>query len=143
MVVTNDIATLNDIHPPNKQDVGSRLAGLALRYDYGNDLVANSPEMESMKIDGDTVTIRFKNTGGGLQTSDAKEASHFELIGNKADGFKPATATIDGDTVKLKSDEVPSPVAFRFGWHKLAEPNLAGATGLPVGSFRGGADPSQ
>mgnify|MGYP006192627033 CR=1 FL=1 len=28
MVVINDIATLNDIHPPNKQDVGQRLAGI-------------------------------------------------------------------------------------------------------------------
>ena len=27
MVVINDIATLQDIHPPNKQDVGKRLAG--------------------------------------------------------------------------------------------------------------------
>ena len=35
MVVINDIATLNDIHPPNKQDVGLRLALLALKNDYG------------------------------------------------------------------------------------------------------------
>ena len=32
---TNDIATLDDIPPPNKQDVGNRLAMLALKKNYG------------------------------------------------------------------------------------------------------------
>ena len=35
MVVTLDIGNNTNIHPANKQDVGSRLAGLALRNDYG------------------------------------------------------------------------------------------------------------
>ena len=46
MVVINDIATLNDIHPPNKQDVGNRLAMLALKNNYGRpDLVARQPRI--------------------------------------------------------------------------------------------------
>ncbi len=49
MVVTNDIATVNDIHPPNKQDVGLRLALLALQKDYGKtDIVAESPEVTKL-----------------------------------------------------------------------------------------------
>ena len=144
MVVINDIATLQDIHPPNKQDVGSRLAGLALKHDYGRDeIVAHSPSMDSMKIDGDTITVRFRDTGGQLKTRDGAAPSHFEVLGNAGEGYKPATATIEGDTVILKSDEVKSPVAFRFAWHKLAEPNLTGATGLPVGAFRAGEEPQE
>ena len=73
MVVINDIATLNDIHPPNKQDVGKRLALLALKNDYGrSDLIANSPDMESLEVLPGKLKIKFKNTGGGLKTRDQK-----------------------------------------------------------------------
>ncbi|WP_149498290.1 sialate O-acetylesterase [Roseiconus lacunae] len=142
MVVINDIATLNDIHPPNKQDVGERLALWALKHDYGkSEVVAASPSMKSMTIEGDQVIIEFENTGGTLKTRDGQPPSHFELIGNDSYGFQDATATIDGNRVSLRSASVSKPTAFRFAWHKLAEPNLTGATGLPVGAFRGGEVP--
>ncbi|WP_182870693.1 sialate O-acetylesterase [Rhodopirellula sp. JC639] len=142
MVVINDIATLNNIHPPNKQDVGNRLALLALKNDYGKeDLVAHSPEMESMEILDGRLKITFAKTGGGLKTRDANPPSHFEVIGAGSGGYQPADATIEGDAVILTSDAVEKPVAFRFAWDKLAEPNLTGGTGLPVGAFRGGEEP--
>ncbi len=142
MVVINDIATLNDIHPPNKQDVGLRLANLALKNDYGqHDLVANSPEFDSLEIVDGKLRVTFRNTGGGLKTRDGKAATHFEIVGAGSGGFQPATAEIDGDTVILSSADVAAPVAFRFAWHKLAEPNLSGTTGLPVGAVRGGELP--
>ncbi len=142
MVVINDIATLQDIHPPNKQDVGLRLALLALKNDYGrSDVVANSPEFESVEVQPNSLRVHFRNTGGGLKTRDGKTPTHFEVIGVGSIGFQPAVATIDGDTVTLTSDKVKSPVAFRFAWHMLAEPNLTGGTGLPVGAFRGGDVP--
>ena len=143
MVVINDIATVNDIHPPNKQDVGYRLALLALKNDYGKkDLVANSPEFQSLETSGGSLKVRFKNAGGGLKTRDGKAPNNFEVVGAGSGGFQPANATIDGDTVTLVSDKVQSPVAFRFAWNMLAEPNLCGGTGLPVGACRGGELPS-
>ena len=142
MVVINDIATLNDIHPPNKQDVGHRLALLALKNDYGkSDLVASGPEFDSLETRGHQLVVRFRSTGGGLKTRDGKSPSHFEIIGNGSGGFHPANATIDGDSVILECDAVQNPVAFRFAWHKLAEPNLTGATGLPASAVRGGKVP--
>ncbi len=142
MVVINDIATLNDIHPPNKQDVGKRLALLALKNDYGmKDLVANSPEVESIELAGKELLVNFKNTGGGLKTRDGKSPTHFEIIGPGTRTFVTANASINGDTVTLSADEVTAPAAFRFGWNKLAEPNLIGGTGLPVGTCRGGDEP--
>ena len=142
MVVINDITTLNDIHPPNKQDVGLRLALLALKNDYGKkDLIANSPEFQKLEVLSDGLKISFKNTGDGLKTRDGKEPSHFEVIGAGSNGFQTATAKIDGDSVVLTSDMVKAPVAFRFAWNMLAEPNLVGGTSLPVGAFRGGVSP--
>jgi sialate O-acetylesterase len=143
MVVINDIATIDDIHPPNKQDVGYRLALLALRNDYGRkDLVANSPEVEAVEPMGNRLKVRFKNTGGSLKTRDGKSPSHFEIIGAGSGGFQVATATIEGDAVVLTSERVAAPVAFRYAWNMLAEPNLAGSTGLPVGACRGGNIPN-
>ncbi|TWU31316.1 sialate O-acetylesterase [Novipirellula artificiosorum] len=142
MVVINDIATLDNIHPPNKQDVGKRLAMLALKNDYGREtLVANSPELESLDVLDGSLRVNFKNTGGGLKTRDRKAPSHFEIIGPGSSGFHAATARIDGDSIVLTADEVKNPVAFRFAWHKLAEPNLTGGTGLPVGALRAGELP--
>ena len=141
MVVINDIATLQDIHPPNKQDVGLRLANLALKNDYGKtDVVARSPEIESMEVLDGKLKLMFKNTAGGLKTRDNRPPTHFEIIGNGSE-FKSAIALIDGDTITLSTDEVPNPTAFRFAWHKLAEPNLVGGTGLPVAAVRGGKVP--
>lgn len=142
MVVINDIATLNDIHPPNKQDVGLRLANLALKNDYGfKEVVAHSPELESVTPQDGHLILTFRQTGGGLKTSDGQPPTHFEIIGPESNGFQPAMAVIQADTIVLSSPDVASPTAFRFAWHKLAEPNLTGGTGLPVGAVRGGELP--
>jgi sialate O-acetylesterase len=38
--------------------------------------------------------------------------------------------------VVVSATGVANPVAVRFGWHELAEPNLANAAGLPASPFR-------
>ena len=142
MVVINDIATLDNIHPPNKQDVGNRLAMLALKNNYGRiDIVADSPEVDSLQLAGENLVVTFKNTGGGLATRDKQAPTHFEIIGPGTPEFVPATAVIDGDTVILAADGIDAPKAFRFAWNKSAEPNLTGGTGLPVGACRAGEVP--
>jgi sialate O-acetylesterase len=105
-------------------------------------LVAQSPEFKTLAIDGQSLTVTFQYTGGGLKTRDGKAPSHFEITGPGSSGFQPVTAVIDGNTVVLTSPNVVEPTAFRFAWHKLAEPNLMGATGLPVGAVRGGDVPT-
>ncbi|HAP06441.1 MAG TPA: 9-O-acetylesterase [Planctomycetaceae bacterium] len=144
MVVINDIATLNDIHPPNKQDVGQRLALWALKHDYGREeLVAAGPEAERLESADGVLKVHFRNAAGGLKSRDGKPLSHFEIIGPGSGGFHPAEAVIEGpSTVVLRSAKVAQPTAVRFAWHLLAEPNLSGGTGLPTGAFRLGEVPS-
>ena len=43
----------------------------------------------------------------------------------------------------LSAPEVKHPVAVRFAWSMLAEPNLMNSAGLPAGAFRAGAVPKR
>ncbi len=141
MIVINDIGNIKDIHPKNKQDVGHRLALLALKNDYGRkDIVASGPVFDSLTLEGDQLRVKFKNAAGGLKSRDGKPLTHFELIGEQAE-FVPAEARIDGDSVVLSAKNVKQPAAMRFAWHKLAEPNLANGAGLPASAFRAGEVP--
>jgi sialate O-acetylesterase len=45
--------------------------------------------------------------------------------------------------VILSSSEVKRPVAVRFAWDMLAEPNLMNSAGLPAGAFRAGEVPKR
>lgn len=141
MVVTNDIATLNDIHPPNKQDVGLRLALLALHRTYGRqDVVDSGPVFHSLKLDGSQLSVSFDNTAGGLKSRDGQPLTSFEIIG-PGTTWTAATAKIDGDTITLSAPGIDHPTAMRFAWHKLAQPNLINGAGLPASAFRAGDVP--
>jgi sialate O-acetylesterase len=141
MVVLNDIGNYKDIHPKNKQEVGRRLALLALKNDYGQkDLVASGPTFKAMAIEGDKLRVRFDNVGSGLASRDGKPLNWFEIIGPETDWTK-ADAAIEGDSVVLRSDKVAAPVAMRFAWDKSAEPNLMNKDGLPASAFRAGKEP--
>jgi sialate O-acetylesterase len=142
MVVTNDIGDIKDIHPKNKQEVGRRLALLALKNDYGKtETVASGPVFRELVVEPGRLLVKFDNVADGLKSRDGKPLTHFEIIGETAE-FVPATATIEGtDTVVLAADGVKEPVAMRYAWHKLAEPNLANGAGLPSSAFRAGTVP--
>ncbi len=135
MAVLTDIATTNDIHPPNKQEVGRRLALWALAKTYGKaDLVYSGPLYNSIKVDGNKIVVSFDHAAG-LKSRDGKDLSWWTIAGADKK-FVPAVAKIDGDTVIVTADGVSAPVAVRFGWHELAEPNLANGAGLPASPFR-------
>ncbi len=142
MVVINDIGNISNIHPANKQEVGRRLALLALKNDYGkSDLVASGPVYDSVETGGGKIRVNFSNTAGGLKSRDGKPLTHFQIIGEQAE-WRDASATINGDSVDLSSSEIKEPAAMRYGWHKTAEPNLSNGAGLPASPFRAGTVPN-
>ncbi len=144
MAVINDIGDLKDIHPNNKQEVGRRLALWALHTTYGQaDLVYCGPTFKAMTIEGDKLRLSFDKVGGGLASRDGKPLSWFEVIDADEGGFVPAQAQIDGATIVLSAPEVKHPVAMRYAWSMLAEPNLMNAEGLPAGAFRAGRVPKR
>jgi len=135
MVVTTDIGNPQNIHPAQKTEVGERLARWALNRDYGfEDLVPSGPIYNSMKVADNKIRIFFDYADMGLKC-DGDELTHF-LIADVNKNFVPAQAKIDGNTVLVWSDEVAEPIAVRFGWSNIAEPNLFNTAGLPASPFR-------
>lgn len=137
MAVTTDlVASLKDIHPPNKQDVGKRLARWALAKTYHrSDVEFSGPVFDSLAVEGKQMKLKFKHADGGLVSRDGKPLNWFSIAAADKK-FVPAEAVIDGDSVVVSSPGVSEPVAVRFGWHQLAEPNLANKAGLPPSPFR-------
>ncbi|MDP7289974.1 MAG: sialate O-acetylesterase [Phycisphaerae bacterium] len=136
MCVTTDITTLKNIHPPNKQDVGLRLALWALATSYDKkDLVYSGPMYKSMKVSGKTIVLTFDHVGGGLASRDDRDLDWFEIAGDDK-AFVKASAKIVGTTVVVSCDTVAKPAAVRFGWSQKATPNLMNKEGLPASPFR-------
>jgi sialate O-acetylesterase len=136
MAVTVDIGNAYDIHPKNKRDVGKRLALWALAKDYGKtNVVYSGPLYRSMSVEGDNIRLQFDHVGTGLQSRDGESLTWFSVAGADKE-FVAAVAEIEEGTVVVSSDSVGHPVAIRFGWSNVAEPNLSNKEGLPASPFR-------
>lgn len=135
--VITDIGNLDDIHPRNKQDVGLRLALIALHNTYGKkDVEYSGPVYKEMAVEGNKIRVKFDHAAG-LKSRDDKPLSWFEILGEDTEWTK-AEAMIDGETVLVSAAQVAKPVSVRFAWHKLAEPNLVNGAGLPTTTFTAG-----
>jgi sialate O-acetylesterase len=135
MVVTMDVGEEKLIHPSDKTTISKRLAYWALSNTYGRKgLAYASPVYQSMKITGDTVTIRFDHAANGL-TSFGKELSAFEIAANDQ-VFYPATAKITGEGIRVYSTQVKGPVAVRYAYKDWVVGDLFNIEGLPVAPFR-------
>jgi len=70
MAVTTDIGNAKDCHPTNKQDVGKRLAAIALNNVYGKKQVFSGPSFKSQEIKANEIILTFDNIGSGLTVLD-------------------------------------------------------------------------
>ncbi|MGD0342106.1 MAG: sialate O-acetylesterase [Bacteroidales bacterium] len=136
MVVTLDIATVMDIHPPYKMDVGNRLAALALNNDYGIKTPCAGPVYKSMATDGNVIKVQFENTGSGL-ISKNDFIPEFEIAG-KDGAFVKAVAKIVNNEVWVSSPNVAEPAMVRYCWRNGAVGSLFNSDGLPASEFSAG-----
>ena len=143
MAITIDIGEEKDIHPKNKQDVGDRLARVALRKTYGlKGFAWNGPVAESCTFKDGKAVIRFDNGGAPLAVKGGGTLLGFALTG--ADGLTVhADAVIEGkNTVAVTSPKLPQPVVVHYAWaNNPVGVNLANAEGLPASPFRFGEMP--
>lgn len=130
-----DIGEADDIHPLNKQEVGRRLALIANKLVYKQNVIASGPQYKSFKTEGSKVHIRFDHTGSGLATKDGEEVTGFAIAGEDRQ-FYWAKAEIDGDEVVVYSDKVKSPKSVRYAWADNPVCNLVNSEGLSAIPFR-------
>jgi sialate O-acetylesterase len=122
------------IHPPNKQDVGRRLALVALGKVYGKQLESSGPRFESMKIEDSAIRVKFTHAQGLTAKNGAPK--NFTIAGSDKTFFW-ADAKLEGDTIVVSSPQVAKPVAVRYAWaDNPAGCNLYNAAGLPMAPFR-------
>lgn len=134
MVVTIDISDPNNIHPPDKQDVGYRLALAARATVYGEHIEHSGPVYRTVSREGRRLRLYFDHAEGGLVVRGSKPLG-FQIAGR--DGrFVPAVASVDGTTVVLSSPEVPHPKQARYGWANDPQCNFFNHAGLPASPFR-------
>jgi sialate O-acetylesterase len=137
MAVTNDIATTNNIHPPNKSEVARRLALWAFADTYGKPgIVKSGPLFSGYKVTDQGIAVRFDFIGGSLTTRDGKAPTWFEIAGPDA-VYQAAEAKIseDGKWLLLTNKAIAKPDRARFAWSQIAEPNLMNREGLPAAAF--------
>ncbi len=138
MVVTTDLVTdPKDIHPTNKQDVGKRLAAIALNNLYNKKMVCSGPTYKSIQIKGNQIILSFDNIGSGLSTKEKSGyIKGFEIAGEDK-VFNSAQAIIKDNTVIVSSEKILKPIVVNFGWMGDATKcNLFNKEGFPAVPFR-------
>jgi len=145
------------IHPPNKQQTGHRLFLSALANVYGaKNIEWSGPVYRSATFAGNEAKIAFDHAGSGLSVKAEERKAPPPEAGTAAPNFvvlqkgelkgfalagadhqwHAAKARIDGASVTLSSDEVPTPVAARYDWANNPNGNLYNNAGLPAFPFR-------
>ena len=135
--ITVDLDEAANLHPLNKQDVGSRLALVARKVAYGENVLASGPSYRRHTIRDGRMVVRFDHAGDGLVARSEDGAIGAFAIAGEDRKFVWAKARLEGDHVVVWSEAVPHPVAVRYAWaDNPPTPNLYNRAGLPAVPFR-------
>lgn len=135
--VITDIGEGDNLHPRNKQDVGLRLAFIALNKTYGMDnFVYSGPVFKSMKVLGNNICIEYDHIGQGLFVKNKYGFVEGFSVAGVDRKFEWAQAYVYGNKVFLYSNHVAHPIAVRYSWSNNPDVNLFNRDGLPAAPFR-------
>jgi sialate O-acetylesterase len=135
LAVTIDIGDPHELHPPDKQEVGRRLARAARHLIYGERLSASGPVPREARRSDRGILVRFDDVEGGLLSYSAKRPGGFELCGETQASCRFVDAQIETDGVALDANPVPEPTRVRYCWGDAPICNLYDRSGLPAGPF--------
>ncbi len=130
-----DIGDANNIHPVNKQEVGLRLAKMALKDLYGKSGIVIGPRFKAYKIDGPKILVEINDNEKGLVVRSGSVASGFEIAG--VDGkYVKANANVKGNIIEVSSENVANPRYVRYAWKDNPDSKVFDTDGNPLWPFR-------
>ncbi len=148
MVVTVDLDFNNDIHPPNKIDVGERLALWPMKNEYNLSKPTSGPLFKSFEHKDEFIIVRFNHSKAGLMIGKSVVGDVLEDKGAKLFGFEladahgvwhEAKASIENDSIILDKSGIEEPRAVRYACHPKAPKNkqwnLYNKSKLPASPF--------
>lgn len=136
MIVLSDVGDYNDVHPRNKQAVGTRFAALALKNNYGfENLSAYGPVYQTIKNEGNKIRVVFDMEPGESLVAKGGNPTGF-YVASVDRQFHKADAKIVGNTIIVSSPKVKFPVAVRYAFDNAAAGNIFNSSGLPASCFR-------
>ncbi|MBA2590666.1 MAG: 9-O-acetylesterase [Alphaproteobacteria bacterium] len=130
LVVAFDIGDPKNLHPPNKQEIGRRLAIAARHQIYGEALAPSGARVVAAQRAGNAVTVSFKDVTGALTATNGPPNA-FELC--DASACRWAQASLAGDHVALP--DAGNATRVRYCWGDSPVCTLSDASGLPAGPF--------
>lgn len=143
MVVSIDVGDAHNVHPPDKQTVGARLALAARGTVYHDVSIFSGPLYRQATTEPGGMRVWFDNASGGLHStspsqtdasSSASFESAFELAGDDHKFFH-AHATVEGETVLVTTPEVRAPRYVRYAWDNESKGGLYNQSDLPASTF--------
>jgi sialate O-acetylesterase len=135
LAVAIDIGDRYDIHPPNKQELGRRLARVARHVVYGERLAPSGPVPRTARREGGDVVVAFGDVDGSLVALGAEAPIGFELCGPSAGSCRYASAELRGNAVVLRGPAAAQATRVRHAWADNPVVTLFDDAGLPAGPF--------
>jgi sialate O-acetylesterase len=139
MAVTMDVGEPANQHPRNKKPVGERLALLALKNIYGQNVQCYGPKYSSFTVSGNRATISFAaGTAEGLNTINNATLNQYFFVAGADHVFSQASATISGNSIVVTAPAgFTLPIqAIRYAFTNAPVTNLQNSAGLPMEPFR-------
>ena len=134
MATAVDVGNATDIHPKNKQEVGRRLALIALKNTYGFDVVAVAPKPVSYRFEYKKAYITFDKK---IHVRNDSVPVGFRFKDKSYKRFYAATAKVVGDkTIEISVSQPLRPSAIYYNWADYPIGNIYGENNLPVLPFR-------
>lgn len=134
MATAVDVGNPTDIHPKNKQEVGRRLALLALKNTYGFDVVADAPKPVSYRFEYKKAYVTFDKK---IHVRNDSVPVGFMFQDKTYRKFYETTTKVVGDkTLEISVTRPLRPYAIYYNWADYPIGNIYGENNLPVLPFR-------
>lgn len=134
MATAVDVGNATDIHPKNKQEVGRRLALIALKNTYGFHVVADAPKPVSYRFEYKKAYITFDKK---IHVRNDSVPVGFRFKDKSYKRFYAATAKVVGEkTIEISVSQPLRPSAIYYNWADYPIGNIYGENNLPVLPFR-------